>query len=218
MSKKAILLINGEIDIQFCSEYINDNLYELPIYCADGAFNHIQNITTLLVKVKMIIGDGDSICNAQRFNVPYQKDSSQYSTDFDKALHWLKKYGYHELFVFGLGGKEMDHYLGNVSTFLKYQHQLKCIAIDRYGVSQLMRKKMKINHAKGKMISIVPLFELIDLTLKGFAFNLDKYTLRFDEELAIRNHAVEDSLYIDYLRGSGLMFLSHDLYHHSCAM
>lgn len=213
MAKKAILLINGEIDIAFCESYICQHLDDLPIYCADGAFNQIQDVKSLVNKVQMIIGDGDSIDHAKRLNIPYQQDDDQYSTDFEKALSHLQQHGYHELSLFGLGGKEMDHYLGNISTLLK--HQFKYQVIDRYGVSQLMHQNMHITNAKGKMVSIVPLFELVDLTLQGFAFDLDQYTLRFGEELGIRNHALQDELFIDYSQGSGLLFLSHDPYHRS---
>ncbi|WP_192483501.1 MULTISPECIES: thiamine diphosphokinase [Cysteiniphilum] len=213
MAKKAILLINGEIDIAFFESYISKHLDDLPIYCADGAFNQIQDVKRLVNKVQMIIGDGDSIDHAKRLNIPYQQDDDQYSTDFEKALSHLQQHGYHELSLFGLGGKEMDHYLGNISTLLK--HQLKYQVIDRYGVSQLMHQNMHITNAKGKMVSIVPLFELVDLTLQGFAFDLDQYTLRFGEELGIRNHALQDELFIDYSQGSGLLFLSHDPYHRS---
>ncbi|MDA0912111.1 MAG: thiamine diphosphokinase [Proteobacteria bacterium] len=215
MAKKAILLINGEIDIAFCESYISKHLDDLPIYCADGAFNQIQNVKSLVNKVRMIIGDGDSTDHAKRLNIPYQQDDDQYSTDFEKALSYLRQRGYRELFLFGFGGREMDHYLGNISTLLKHQDQLKCQVIDRYGVSQLMHQKMHITHAKGKMVSVVPLFELIDLTLQGFAFDLDQYTLRFGEELGIRNHVLQDELFIDYSLGSGLLFLSHDPYHRS---
>ncbi|GGG00658.1 MULTISPECIES: thiamine diphosphokinase [Cysteiniphilum] len=213
MAKKAVLLINGEIDIAFCESYICQHLDDLPIYCADGAFNQIQNVKSLVNKVRMIIGDGDSIDHAKRLNIPYQQDDDQYSTDFEKALNHLRQHGYRELFLFGFGGREMDHYLGNISTLLRHQYQLKCQVIDRYGVSQLMHQKMCISNAKGKMVSIVPLFELIDLTLQGFAFDLDQYTLRFGEELGIRNHALQDELFIDYSQGDGLLFLSHDPYH-----
>lgn len=211
MVKQAILLINGEIDISFCEAYIGKHLDELPIYCADGAFNQIHNVKNLVNKVQMIVGDGDSINHAKRLNIPYQHDEDQYSTDFEKALNQLQQNGYHELFLFGFGGKEMDHYLGNISILLKYQ--LQCKVIDCYGVSQLMYREMRITKAKGKMVSIVPLFELVDLTLQGFAFDLDKYTLRFGEELGIRNHALQDELFIDYSYGNGLLFLSHDPYH-----
>lgn len=215
MLKKAILLINGEIDIAFCELYISNHLGDLPVYCADGAFNQIQDVESLVNKVQMIIGDGDSINHAKRLNIPYQQDDDQYSTDFEKALNYLQRHGYDELFLFGFGGKEMDHYLGNISTLLKHQHQLKYQVIDRYGVSQLMHQNIHITNAKGKMVSIVPLFELVDLTLQGFAFDLDKYTLRFGEALGIRNHALKDELFIDYSQGSGLLFLSHDPYHRS---
>ncbi|WP_440656947.1 thiamine diphosphokinase [Cysteiniphilum sp. G11B1] len=215
LAKAAILLINGEIDIKFCESYISKHLDDLPIYCADGAFNQIQDVKSLVNKVQMIIGDGDSIDHAKRLHILYQQDDDQYYTDFEKALNHLQQHGYCKLFLFGLGGKEMDHYLGNISTLLKYQQQVKCQVIDRYGVSQLMHQKMSIINAKGKMVSIVPLFELVDLTLQGFAFDLDKYTLRFGEALSIRNHALKDGLYIDYSQGSGLLFLSHDPYHRS---
>ncbi|WP_440683869.1 thiamine diphosphokinase [Cysteiniphilum halobium] len=213
MAKEAILLINGEIDIEFCKTYICEHLDNLPIYCADGAFNQIQNAKNLVNKVQMIIGDGDSIDHAKRLKIPYQLDEDQYSTDFEKALSWLQQNGYYKLFLFGFGGKEMDHYLGNISTLLKHQHQLQCKAIDRYGISQLMHKEMDIIKAKGKMVSIVPLFEIVDLTLRGFAFDLDRYTLRFGQELGIRNYALKDKLFIDYAHGNGLLFLSHNSYH-----
>lgn len=212
MQKKAILLINGEIDLQFCEQYIDKCLSNLPIYCVDGAFNQIKD-TKIAVNVRMIIGDGDSTHSAQFPDVPYQQYDDQYSTDFDKSLRTLYKMGYRLLFLFGFGGKEMDHYLGNLSTLCKYQNQFQFMVIDSYGVSQLIYQKMRLGDVKGKMVSIVPLFELVDLTLHGFAFNLDEWTLKFGKDLGIRNYAFKDEVFIDYKTGNGLVFLSHKPYH-----
>ena len=213
MVRQAILFINGQIDLEFCESYIKQYLPDMSIYCADGAFNQIQSSSCLSAKVQMVIGDGDSIENATLAHIPYQLYKEQSSTDFEKSLVLLSEKGYTSLTIFGFGGKEMDHYLGNISTLLAYQDGFDFSMIDRYGSSQLLSAKLRLTEVQGKMISIVPLFELSHLSLQGFAFNLDKQTLRFGEQVGTRNHAVNQEVFIDYEKGNGMLFVSHFPYH-----
>lgn len=214
LPNQAILVINGEIDTSFLKNYIKLYLQSLPIYCVDGAFKHICSETSLASRVRMIIGDGDSVDpSAYSSNIHYYKDSGQNSTDLDKALRFLKATGYRNLFLFGLGGKEMDHYLGNISTLIEYKDVLSFKIIDYYSISYMMTKEMKLTGIKGKMISIIPLFELRDISLRGFAFNLRKDILKFGKSLSVRNHAVRNDIFVNYLSGNGIIFISHRLYH-----
>lgn len=213
MVEKAILFINGEIDLDFCEHYIRQHLSDLPIYCADGAFNQLKYSKFLMKQIRLVIGDGDSIKSAELTEVPYQQDEDQNSTDFEKSLVLLAKEGYTTLFLFGFGGREMDHYLGNLSTLFAYQQQFDFTIIDRHGMSQILPRKLQLKNVKGKMISIVPLFELTSLTLKGCAFDLNQYTLRFAEQVGTRNHAIAQCVSIEYEKGNGLVFVSHGKYH-----
>ncbi len=211
--KKAILFINGEINLPFCQSYIKRYYNDLPIYCADGAFNKIKVSSTICKKLGLIIGDGDSIEQAHKTHVPYQLYYDQNTTDFEKALLWLIDNQFQEVIIFGFGGGEMDHYLGNISSALAYKAQIKMTMIDVYGISYFLTARTHLKKVRGKMISIVPLFELHELTLKGFAFDLDHETLKFSNKIGTRNHAICEEVFIDYKQGEGIIFISHQNYH-----
>ena len=213
--KTAILFINGEIDLNFCEAYYLAYYSGLPIYCADGAYNKIKPSLNFLLHLKLIIGDGDSLKDADEKGLPYKLLVDQNYTDFEKSIDYLLTKGYEKICVFGFGGGEMDHYLGNISCVLAFKEQVLFEFVDKFAVSQLMKTENLLTGVKHKMISIVPLFELIGINIQGCAFDLENESLVFGQRTSTRNHAIKDKVEVTHNTGDGLIFVSHEYYHQS---
>ena len=210
---KAILFINGEIDIDFCSSYIDKNNPSTPVFCADGAFNKICESEKLLSRLVNIIGDGDSVIESPNHINKYILISDQNSTDFEKSLDILYEKNYTDILVFGASGGEMDHCLSNISIIMKYRHKINITFIDKYSYYFLLSPTNDIMNIKGKMVSLVPLFELKNINTSGCMFEITNGNLSFGSNTGIRNHAIENNISITYDSGDGLIFISHDNYH-----
>ncbi|WP_162902282.1 thiamine diphosphokinase [Facilibium subflavum] len=210
--KTAILFINGEVNIAFCQNYILKHYPGLPLYCADGAYDKV--VGSLLDKyIEKVIGDGDSIDNANLHHHDYILIPDQYATDFEKALSFLHQSGYQNLIVFGAAGGELDHCFANISSALKLNNQLNLTFVDAYSYAFFLNPQTKLSHVKGKMISIMPLWTLDKITLTGCRYNLSNQNLSFGESVGIRNHAIAAEVCINYESGNGLVFVSHNNYH-----
>jgi len=212
MYKKAVVFLNGTINSNFCTLNVLSNYKDLPIYCADGAYDKVVSSRQLRKNVVQIIGDGDSIRNSK--TVKYTMINDQNYTDFEKIMLYLIKCSFEEVIIYGGGGKEMDHYLGNISVLIKYNNHIKCKLIDEYGYSILLGNEIVERNVKGRMISIIPMFRLKRVRSEGLKFKLDNRTLEFGSQIGIRNCATEKNVKISSEKGEGIVFISHKKYNY----
>lgn len=81
----------------------------------------------------------------------------------------------------------MYHYLSNLSSILK------------------INKLVKV-----KIIYIIPLFKLEQLTLKGCKFDIYKKDLKFNGLISNSNYAFYKTVRIYYKKGVVIIFISHN--------
>lgn len=127
---KALLFINGSAPEHFpeISDYT-------CIGCTDGAFSYLKDKNFPLQKLDFISGDFDhlNVQDAQDEVKNAKKTSGESSeceiiftpdqnkTDFEKSLEILSERGFDQVDVFGGSGKEMDHFLGNLSVAYRFK-------------------------------------------------------------------------------------------------
>lgn len=214
---EAILIINGEISLAWLLDYIERHkMQTLPMFCSDGAFNTIKLSPNLLNQVQCVYGDLDSMNThhiTQNDNITFTELLDQYKTDFDKTLEQISD-DFDTIYIFGASGKEMDHYLGNVSVAMRYFEKISLFFIDQYSMYRCVngdKEDILLKNVKHRMISIVPLFKMNEVTLKGLRYTLNRGSLDFEYNLGIRNYAIEDEVSIK-ASGRYLIFISHDDY------
>lgn len=212
--KTAVLFLNGYTNIVFCEDYYMKHYHGIDVFCADGAYYTVKDNKTINPFIKHVIGDRDSLPQHLFYDNLYVLDNDQNTTDFEKCLSYLAKHNYTEVHIFGANGKEMDHYLANLSAIIHYKDRMKFKIIDQHGISFLADNHSVFSNIKGKMISIVPLFNMKNVTLTGCAFNLSNETLTFGDKIGCRNHAIFNDVHLSYDSGLALVFLSYDEYHH----
>lgn len=204
----AIVFLNGEIDHSFSCRYIKAYLDQCDIYCADGAWVKIAKEPYLASKTVAVIGDGDSLECAT--NVHFIHIADQETTDFEKVLAYLSQQGINEVFVFGAGGGEMDHYLSNLSVMLRMQGQLAMTMIDRYGQSFFIPKQWSAKVGVGSMVSVMPFPHASGISYQGLAYPLENATLAINTRTGVRNRAISDYISINYHEGQLLVFVAHE--------
>jgi len=210
MCKQAIIFLNGDIDVFFCKQYIQNNLEFKNIFCADGSYSKIKNNYQIEKAVVNIIGDFDSFLGTKDCRSILA--GNQDFTDFEKLMDFLLNKGFISFNIFGGSGDESDHFINNLSIALKYKKKCKIEFIDRYSKFFFVNKYFEIAGVKNKMISVLPFATADNISYTGLKYPLKNANLELGVKTGIRNYATDDKITIKYESGEILVFVSHDDY------
>ncbi|AER40349.1 thiamine pyrophosphokinase [Blattabacterium sp. (Mastotermes darwiniensis) str. MADAR] len=179
--------------------------YGKKIFAVDGAFYYLKKMG---IKVDFISGDFDSILKK---DLPLKDEvfetNNQDITDFDKALRIIHHKGFLNVNVWGAGGREQDHFLGNLSTALKYKKKLSLIFHDDYHSYFFSNKKTFFYQKKNKIISLFPFPKVEGLLTYGLKYPINDESFQIGKRIGIRNKAIESKIKIIYKKGELLIFL-----------
>ncbi|WP_185873864.1 thiamine diphosphokinase [Blattabacterium cuenoti] len=175
------------------------------IFAVDGAFYYLQKMG---LKVDYISGDFDSFFKK---NIPLGyylfETLDQKYTDFDKALKIIYNKGFFNVNVWGGSGKEQDHFLGNLSTALKYKKKLSIIFHDHYHYYFFSDKKNIFYQKKNKIISLFPFTKVEGLYTHGLKYPIHNGILQIGKCIGIRNKIMKNKIKINYKKGELLIFI-----------
>ncbi|ACX83647.1 thiamine pyrophosphokinase [Blattabacterium sp. (Periplaneta americana) str. BPLAN] len=196
------LFLNGEPPDIFCKK----NLFcKKKIFAVDGAFYYLKKMG---IQIDYLSGDFDSLLKK---DIPLGRDffetNDQNYTDFDKALQIIHHQGFLNVNVWGASGKEQDHFLGNLSTALKYKRKLSLIFHDDYHSYFFSDKKNIFYQKKNKKISLFPFPKVEGLFTHGLKYPISKELLKMGKRIGIRNEAIENPIEISYQKGELLIFI-----------
>lgn len=200
--KRAYIFFNGELlgSKDYYLELLNRDSGD--IYCADGGANLLEELGILPME---IWGDFDSVSLEilDRYSesgviikkFPKDKDF----TDGELILKYITEKAYDEIVVIGgLGGRK-DHELTNLNLMFKFKNLT--FITEREKIFAIDRKREFIGE-KGKTISFVPFSERVEgVTLKGFKYPLNNYTLHQGDTICMSNIATEDIATINFKMG-----------------
>ncbi|WP_185871667.1 thiamine diphosphokinase [Blattabacterium cuenoti] len=194
------LFLNGEIP----SFFKRKKSYQ-KIFAVDGAFYYLNKFGIL---VDYVIGDFDSILKK---DIPLEthllETYDQKYTDFDKALNIIYNKGFFNINVWGGSGMEQDHFLGNLSTALKYKNKLSIIFHDKYHFYFFSDKKTSFYHKKNKKISLFPFPKVNGLCTYGLKYSIRKGSLKIGKNIGIRNEVSNQRIKVNYKEGELLIFI-----------
>ncbi len=199
MIKKVSLFLNGEkpsLTVDLAQSH--------SIYCVDGAYKHLQELKII---PDLLIGDFDSIESLPE-DVKYIHTPNQNYTDFEKALKIIEEHGFTHVDVFAANGLEQDHFLGNMSTALKYKNKLEIKFYDDRQSYYFIQKKTKLTHVKGKIISLFPFPKAKKVKSTGLEYPLENLNLNMQKnKIGTRNKALKDTVTIEFKKGTILLFI-----------
>ncbi len=193
--RAVIILFNiDKID----KKYLED---ALVIGADKGALNAVSKG----IKLDIAIGDFDSVTNDEFELI---KNNSKKiiklnpikdETDTKEALELVKAYD--EIIILGgIKGNRIEHFYANLLLFYKYKN-LKMI--DDNSLIEAHDESFKPN-LDYKFISIFSLDDNTNITLSGFKYNIENYSLKMSDPLGISNEII-DSPYITINSGKILI-------------
>lgn len=198
---KVILFLNGQAPAK-----IPDTKGFEKIFCTDGAYTYLK-VNGIVPDV--VSGDFDSISAAEiPENIEVILTPDQNFTDFEKALMIIEARNYKEVYVYGSSGMEHDHFLGNLSSGLKFKDKLTLIFFDDYSYYFFADKEVSLEGYKNRIISLYPFPFAKGITSSGLKFPLNQEDLDLTKRIGIRNKATEDEVKISFKEGNLLIFIN----------
>ncbi len=209
---KALLFINGTPP-----DHFPDLKHYHQIACSDGAFHYLLSRDFPLDRLTFVSGDFDGIeyseiqhqikANPSNLNFEIINTPDQDKTDFEKALEILLDKGCTEVDVYGGSGKEMDHFLGNLSSAFHFKDLMEIRFYDEFSTYFFIPKTFELENVKGKMISLYPFPEAKEVLTQGLNWELKSETLDLTSRIGTRNFAKEDVVSVRYSEGCLLFFV-----------
>ncbi|MFV0237604.1 MAG: thiamine diphosphokinase, partial [Flavobacteriales bacterium] len=155
----------------------------------------------------VISGDLDSIIGELPSDVEIIRTPDQNTTDFEKALHIIKKKEGKKVDVYGASGKEQDHFLGNLTVALKFENKLSITFYDDYHCYFITSKEISFTTQIGKKVSLYPYPSAEDITTVGLKYALLNENLHLRERIGIRNQATKKTVKISFTKGNLVIFI-----------
>ncbi len=181
------------------------------IVCADGGYVYAQRAGFV---PDLIIGDFDSSefpenTDCEKIRLPSMKDD----TDINYCVKECVSRGFKYFKILGASGGREDHSYANYCT-LKYlsDREKEAEIISRNtSVCIMKRGKKNIVGKKDRIFSVFPFgCDKCNISLKGFLYELDGYSLSSDFPIGTSNEVISDNALITVHEGSAIIMLSKD--------
>lgn len=170
-------------------------------YAADAGYKVALDMG---VRLKHILGDFDSADQPDVSNVivfPKEKDQ----TDSELALDFGISEGYQSIWFIAPFGGRMDHTIANLNLLLYARERGVSLRLyDGENLIYLIDKGVSHPSSDFQYYSFFPVGETAVITLDGFKYPLDCYTIRRDCSLCVSNEAIASKLTIEVHQGSVL--------------
>lgn len=178
-----------------------------------------------LYKLKIIpnhvVGDFDSVSpeilefyKKQSQIIFHTYHAEKDNTDTDIALKLAIRLKSSKITIMGALGKRMDHALANIHILKDaLEANIPSQIIDTHNRIYLINESIQLEKDKiyGKYVSLIPLTSEVEgITLTGFKYPLENYTLPIGTSLGISNEIIEDRAHIEMKKGILIVIESKD--------
>lgn len=178
-----------------------------------------------LYKLKLIpnhvVGDFDSVSpeilefyKKQSQIIFHTYHAEKDNTDTDIALKLAIRLKSSKITIMGALGKRMDHAIANIHILKDaLEANIPCQIIDEHNRIYLINESIQLEKDKiyGKYVSLIPLTSEVEgITLTGFKYPLENYTLPIGTSLGISNEIIEDRAHIEMRKGILIVIESKD--------
>lgn len=140
-----------------------------------------------------------------------EKDDS----DTQSAANYAIEQGTERIMILGATGNRIDHLMANFGLLmLGKTKQVQIVLVDAYNYMSLIESGMILKKEEqfGKYVSFFPIEgEVTGLTLKGFKYPLNSYTLKVEDSgLTVSNEISDPEAEVTFETGKLLMIMSRD--------
>ena len=214
----TVLICGGEINDEFslvCLKQIKPD-------CIIGVDKGLEFCYRNHVIPDWILGDFDSISKEvidwyrKQQEIPIrQYKPEKDDTDTRLGMELALKLGSDKIFLLGATGGRLDHYMGNLQSLLITARKEKegWILDEQNAITVRKAGKICIHKEEqfGKYVSFFSMGdEVTGLSLTGFQYPLDGYTLKNSDGIAVSNQLLDDCGIIEFETGYLMMVMSKD--------
>lgn len=212
----ALIITGGNLNLKWAESILKRIQYDYVI-AADSGLKYADELG---VKPDAILGDYDSLEESvlEKYkdnNVecyPREKDYTDTHLAINKAIDGGAK----NITILGAIGTRMDHTMNNIGLLkMCLELNVKCVILDEHNKIQLLNDKSEIMTIKkdeqyGKFVTIIPMSEVVELTLEGFKYNLTNYQLKQGLSICQSNEIKEDECSIKVSQGTAFILETND--------
>lgn len=163
----TVIIANGETPLH---PYSLQLLHEAEtIVCCDGGMRHLE---ALGLCPTVIVGDGDSLTEAQRaqYGHLYLADQSVEYNDLTKAFNYCREHKISDITIISGCGLREDHTLANIGLLLHHAQEFHTRMVTNYGVFTPIFATTTFDSAPGQQVSIFTFSPLTRLTFHGLKY------------------------------------------------
>lgn len=170
-----------------------------------GVDRGVDHLLRFNIFPHMIIGDLDSIYYEHLMRL--LSESTAYFlisnwdkdyTDGQRAVEIVKQLGIKNVVLIGIWGSEIDHFMGNLSLFSMYfGHFEMMIGYTGIQILELVEGKIVRKLKLGTPVSFVPYDDVVELTLKGLYWEVNRRKFFRDDIPPISNITVSDTILVE---------------------
>ncbi len=214
---RGLIITGGNIRDEFACEKIKTGGYDM-IMAADSGMDFLyRNHLT----PDIIVGDFDSVDHdaldffREDKRIEFCRlDPVKDDTDTEYAIRDALSRGITQLTILGGTGSRLDHVLGNISLLgIGLEENVEIELVDEHNRVRMIDKPLSIRRDEqfGRFVSLIPYTGNVEhVTLTGFKYTLDDYTMGGFNSLGVSNEIKEEVARIEFSSGILLVIESVD--------
>lgn len=218
--KDTIIVSGGNIHKDFALDFLKKNKTENT--CLIAADRGVEFFMGTDLEPDVAVGDFDSLSaegakymetlkHTEIRRLKPEKDDS----DTQSAANYAIEQGTERIMILGATGNRIDHLMANFGLLMLGKiKQVQIVLVDAYNYMSLIESGviLKKEEQFGKYVSFFPIEgEVTGLTLKGFKYPLNSYTLKVEDSgLTVSNEISDPEAEVTFETGKLLMIMSRD--------
>lgn len=218
--KDTIIVSGGNIHKDFALDFLKKNKTENT--CLIATDRGVEFFMGTDLEPDVAVGDFDSLSaegakymetlkHTEIRRLKPEKDDS----DTQSAANYAIEQGTERIMILGATGNRIDHLMANFGLLmLGKTKQVQIVLVDAYNYMSLIESGMILKKEEqfGKYVSFFPIEgEVTGLTLKGFKYPLNSYTLKVEDSgLTVSNEISDPEAEVTFETGKLLMIMSRD--------
>ena len=216
----TVIVSGGMIQKDFALDFLKKNKTENT--CLIAADRGVEFFMGTDLEPDVAVGDFDSLSaegakymetlkHTEIRRLKPEKDDS----DTQSAANYAIEQGTERIMILGATGNRIDHLMANFGLLmLGKTKQVQIVLVDAYNYMSLIESGMILKKEEqfGKYVSFFPIEgEVTGLTLKGFKYPLNSYTLKVEDSgLTVSNEISDPEAEVTFETGKLLMIMSRD--------
>lgn len=214
---RGLIISGGVIDDAFACETLKNGGYDV-IYAADAGMDFLyrHHLTP-----DIIVGDFDSV-DRESWSFFRTQEQIEFctlnrakdETDTEFAVRDAIERGADELDILGGLGTRMDHVMANIFLLgIGLQNDVEMAILDANNRIHMISGPYTISKRQqfGNYVSLIPVTDQVKgVTLEGFQYPLNDYTMDRFSSMGVSNEIVEDKASISFTDGILLVIESKD--------